>query len=139
MRAAQQQLSLLADAQRMERPWKVTTRTSRAAWLEAELNGRLCQREMIVGKALKFFWNSKQRSVTSKRLARWIQLGGRAWVGREWAWILLSTRIALSELKKKGLADRVDRGGPAVFWRYVEAGVGIRNEQGKHTGSQVAS
>lgn len=128
------QPSLLVDAQRVEHPWKVTTRTSRAAWLEAELSGRLCQREMIVGKALKYFWNCNQRSVTSKRLAKWIQLGGRAWVGREWSWILLSTRIALSGLKKKGLADRIDRGGPAVFWRYREAGTGERPAV-----SQVAS
>lgn len=124
-----QQLSLLAGVERIEKPWKRTTRTSRAAWLEAELNGRLREREFIVGKALKYHWNCFQRSATSKRLAKWIQLSGKVWIGREWSWILLETRCALSGLKAKGLADRVDRGGPAVYWRYVEAGVGQRPEE----------
>lgn len=121
-----EQLSLLSDVERIEKPWKRTTRTSRAAWLDAEMNGRLRERERIVGKALKHFWNCRQRSVISKRLAKWIQLQGKVWVGREWSWILLETRCALSGLRKKGLADRVDRGGPAVFWRYREAGTGER-------------
>jgi hypothetical protein len=120
------QLPLLADVERVERPHKRTTRTSRAAWLEAELNGRLREREFIVGKALKFLWNKHQRSVTSKRLAQWIRMDGRAWVGREWFWILLETRKALCGLRSKGLADRIDDGGPLLLWRYREAGTGER-------------
>jgi hypothetical protein len=121
------QLSLLADVQRIERPWKRTPRTSRAAWHEAELAGRLRDREQIVGKALKYFWNKKQMSVMSSRLARWIVLSGKHWQGKEWAWVLLETRRALSGLREKGLADtKDDKIGRELLWRYREAGTGER-------------
>lgn len=116
------QPSLLDEIIRTEKPWKVTTRTSRAAWLDAEMRGQLSERQIIVGKALKYHWNRKQRSVTSKRLAQWIRASGRAWIGREWSWILLETRRGLDDLRRKGLADRVDVGRRELAWRHREAG-----------------
>lgn len=120
------QLSLLIDVQRIERPWKIARRTSRAAFYEAELSGRLRDRERIVGRALRGLWNRQQRSATSSRLARWIQLAGKDWAGRESNWILIETRRALSGLRAKGLADTSDRGGRELLWRWVEAGTGQR-------------
>lgn len=120
------QLSLLREVTRIERPWKVSRRTSRAAFYEAELAGRLATRERIVGRALRGLWNRQQRSATSTRIARWIQLAGHDWRGREWTWILIETRRALSGLRGKGLVDSADRGGPLLFWRWREAGTGER-------------
>lgn len=116
------QPSLLDDLIRTEKPWKVTTRTSRAAWLDAEMRGQLSARQLIVGKALKYHWNCRQRSVTSKRLAQWIRADKRAWIGKEWSWTLLETRRGLDDLRRKGLADRIDTGAREMRWRYREAG-----------------
>jgi len=120
------QPSLLDVVIREQKPWKVSRRTSRAAFYEAELSGRLRDRERIVGRALRGLWNRHQRSATSSRIARWIQLARKDWVGREWTWILIETRRALSGLREKGLADTTDRGGRELFWRWVEAGTGQR-------------
>lgn len=116
------QLSLLADVQRRDKPWKISRRTSRAAFYEAELSGRLRDRERIVGRALRGLWNRHQRSATSSRIARWIQRAKKDWVGREWTWILIETRRALSGLREKGLADTADRGGRELLWRWREQG-----------------
>jgi hypothetical protein len=120
------QPSLLADVQRAERPWKVSRRTSRAAFYEAELTGRLRDRERIVGTALRGLWNRSQRSARSSQIARWIRRRGKAWIGREWSWVLLETRRALTGLREKGLADTKDDGGKELLWRWREQGVGER-------------
>jgi hypothetical protein len=120
------QPSLLDVVQREQRPWKVSRRTSRAAFYEAELHGRIRGREAIVGRALRGLWNRHQRSATSSHLARWIQLAGKDWVGREGFWILIETRRALSGLRKKGLADTADVGLRELRWRWREAGTGER-------------
>jgi hypothetical protein len=122
------QLDLLTDVQREQRPWKVSRRTSRAAFYEAELSGRLRDRERIVGRALRGLWNRHQRSATSSRIARWIQLAGKDWQHRSWDWILLETRRALSGLREKGLADTADVGLRELRWRWREQATGERPE-----------
>jgi hypothetical protein len=117
------QMSLLVDAHRVDRPWKVSRRTSRAAFLEAELHGMIRGRQEIVGRALRYFWNTHQRSVTSAHLAKWIRLTGKAWIGKDASWVLLETRRALSDLRRRGLVDTADRGGREFFWRWREQGI----------------
>lgn len=127
MNAEPRQQNLLAEAERIEKPWKRTTNLKRDAWMTAELKGLMRERELIVGRALRYLWNCKQRSCTSKRLAQFIMLDGRYWKGKERSWVLYEVRRALSDLRAKGVVDtKPARIGHEFLWRFVEAGTGLR-------------
>lgn len=121
------QLNLLAEIQRQEKPWKVARKVSRMAFLEAEQRGQITNRREIVGRALRYHWNRKQQSCTSRTLAKWIHLAGKDWAGLEWSWKLLETRRALCDLRKLGLADtKPTKVGREFLWRWRDAGTGER-------------
>lgn len=134
MRADFQQPSLLSDVQRSERPWKIARQVSRAAFLEAEARGQITNRREIVGRTLRYHWNRKQQACSSRTLAKWIQLAGKDWKGREWSWILLETRRALCDLRKLGLTDtKPNKCGREFLWRWREAGTGERPIDSRRT------
>lgn len=121
------QLPLLDDVARRQRPWKRTRQVSRAAFLEAERRGQIAGRQEIVGRVLRYLWNSQQRSATSARVAWWISTAGRHWRGRERSWVLLETRRALCDLRRRGLVDtKAAPNGREFLWRWREAGGGER-------------
>lgn len=117
----------LFDVNDRRQSHKIARSVSRAQFLEAEARGQIRGRDELVYRTLRYFWNTAQRSVTSKHLARWIQKGRSEWRGREWAWILLETRRGLDDLRKKGLADtQPDKIGREFLWRFREQGTGER-------------
>lgn len=120
------QPSLLDDIQRIEKPWKVARRVSRAAFWDAEQRGLIEHRREIVGRVLRYIWNSTQKSATSKQIANWIIAAKKDWPTKERTWIHFETRRALDDLRKLGLADSEDRGGKFLYWRWRSAGEGER-------------
>ena len=108
-----------ADHAERRRIWKTARQTSRAAFFVLEQTGWTKTRQGIVGRALRYQWNRRQRSCTAVQVARWLRKAYEPWRRKDDTWILITVRRALFELRESGLADSVEAPG-GLIWRWRE-------------------
>jgi hypothetical protein len=135
------QLSLLADVQRADRPWKRTTTTSKAAVRVLEASGEAERRRAVCSRGLRSMWNRHQEWPTADELAadlhrrrlipskhrdevapRLNELADGWWVTRRVDGQKVRTQVGGGEVERGEKRPSRISGRTVLTWRVREAG-----------------